>query len=385
MKRSLLSSIQYGLGLQVLLALMGAGAAEEVYVSTHGSDENPGTMEQPFRTISHAYAKRAKRGVTIVVMPGVYTDYRPRWGIYLGESGNDKAPIVVKSQVPGRAVIEGENKENRNQGFYVFGDYNLVDGFEVRNCPHGGFAIYGNGNRIINNEIHHNGTPASDSTDGRDGIYSEKDTRDNCYAANSIHDNGRAHSRLDHGLYLCGQNEMVINNVVFRNAGSGLQIAGYTTVRNMRVYNNVMAWNGTSGIILWMRLRGVEIENNILYHNALCGIWSYKAHGGGVRVSHNLCFGNGEGDYNFTHGGSDYKYDLEETITRDPGFVNGESAGFDARLREGSAAIGAGVNLCRVFGKDKTGEARPESERWDLGAFAFKPEKGEAEHKQPQN
>jgi len=33
---------------------------------------------------------------------------------------------------------------------------------------------------------------------------------------------------------------------------TGIQIAGYNTVSTMKVYNNVVAFNGASGIILWM-------------------------------------------------------------------------------------------------------------------------------------
>ena len=107
-------------------------------------------------------------------------------------------------------------------------------------------------------------TPPDTSTNGRDGVYSNEGTSGNYYAANSIHDNGRTGSNYDHGLYLCGQNETVINNLLYRNASSGLQIAGYTTVSSMKVYNNVMAWNGRQGIILWMALeRGGHQEQ---YH-----------------------------------------------------------------------------------------------------------------------
>jgi hypothetical protein len=46
----------------------------------------------------------------------------------------------------------------------------------------------------------------------------------------------------------------------------------------MKAYKNVMAWNGTSEIILWMALKGVDIKNNILYHNGHKGLGSYDAH-----------------------------------------------------------------------------------------------------------
>ncbi len=232
----------------MLLALARAQAAD-LYVSTSGSDSNPGTSSQPFRTITYAYS-RAGAGATIHVLPGIYYDYTSGWGIHLGSSGSASSPIVLHSETRGGAIIDGQNASDRNVGFYIDGDYNVVDGFVVRNCPNGGISIWSDGNRITYNEIHHNGNPASTSTNGRDGVYSNEGTSGNYYACNFIHDNGRAGSNLDHGLYLCGQNETILDNVLLHNAATGLQVAGYTTVSNMKVYNNVMAWNGTDGIIL---------------------------------------------------------------------------------------------------------------------------------------
>jgi hypothetical protein len=342
--------------------------ASDLYVSTSGSDSNSGTSASPFRTIIYAYSQ-ASGGTTIHVLPGNYTDYTSGWGIRLGKSGSSPSPIVLHSETPGGAIIDGGNASDRNEGFYIDGDYNTVDGFEIRNCPNGGFSIWGNGNRIINNEIHHNGNPASSSTNGRDGVYSNEGTSGNYYAGNYVHDNGRSGSTLDHGLYLCGNDETVINNVLLRNAASGLQIAGYTTVSNMKVYNNVMAWNGTQGIILWMALDGVDIKNNILYHNAVYGVHSYDAHGSGIVFDHNLNFANGSGDYDLTGGASDYTYSLGTTVAADPSFVNGTSSGFDAHLASGSPCIGAGLNLSPVLTCDIDGAKRPASGAWDLGAY----------------
>jgi parallel beta helix pectate lyase-like protein len=351
-----------------LVSVLAPAQAADLYVSTQGSDSNPGTSEQPFRTIAQAYGL-AGPGVTIYVMPGVYDEYDSGWGIHLGASGTASRPIVLESQVRGKAIIDGQNTSDRNVGFYIDGSYNVIDGFEIRNCPNGGITIWGDGNEILNNEIHHNGNPDSSSTNGRDGVYSNEGTTDNFYAANSIHDNGRAGSNLDHGLYLCGQNETVINNLLFRNAATGLQVAGYTTVSNMKVYNNVMAWNGTDGIILWLDLSGVDIRNNILYQNGHYGLGSYDGHGSDVVVDHNLSYGNGYGDFDYTSGGSDYSYTQGTTIFADPLFVNEASGDFDAHLGNGSPAIRAGLNLRSVFGTDKDGWARPTTDAWDLGVY----------------
>lgn len=338
------------------------------YVSTQGSDSNPGTSTQPFRTLTAAYS-HARAGDTLLVMAGVYTDYTSGWGLHLGSSGTASSPIVLRSQVRGGAIIDGLNASDRNQGIYLDGSYNIVDGFEIRNGTHGGIAIYGNGNRILNCHIHHNGNQASTSTNGRDGIYDDQTTSGNCYIGNYIHHNGRNGSNLDHGLYVCGDNEQVINNVVLINAACGLQIAGYTTVNNLKVYNNVFAFNGTDGIIVWMALSGIDIKNNVFSQNGHYGIGSYSATGNGVLVDHNVTYGNGYGDFDFT--GGSFSYSLGTTFYSDPRFVNETSSGFDPHLTAGSPAILAGVNLSSVFTTDMAGASRPSSGPWDIGVYIY--------------
>jgi hypothetical protein len=350
------------------MSLVGARGAT-VYVSTTGSDSNPGTAAQPFRTITYAYSQVGP-GTTILVAPGTYTDYTSGWGLHLGKSGTASSPIVLQSQVRGGAVIDGQFASDRNTGIYIDGTYNVVIGFGITRAPTTGVVLYGNSNQILNDEIYNNGTQGSTDPEGQ-GIYSGHGTSGNVYDGNYIHDNGYAGSNLDHGLYLCGQNEVVANNVVLRNAAYGLQIAGYNTVSGMKVYNNVFAYNGKSGIILWMSLNGVDIENNIIYKNGILGIDSYEATGSGVVVDHNLVFGNGSGNYDFTDSGSDYSYSLGTTISSDPLFANDTSSGFDAHLSAGSPAIGAGLNLSSVFTYDLADAPRPSTGAWDLGAYVY--------------
>ncbi len=369
MKHAVRTAGLYAVGLNLVLALVRAQGAD-FYVSTSGSDSNPGTSAQPFRTITHAYAYAAP-GVTIHVLPGVYYDYTSNWGIHLGASGTASSPIVLISTVVGGAIIDGQNTSDRNEGFYVDGNYNIVDGFEVRNAPLGGFAIYGNGNQIRNNHIHHNGNPASTSTNGRDGIYSDPGTSGNVYAGNTIDHNGRSGSNLDHGLYLCGDNELVLNNVLLANPSCGLQIAGYSTVSNMKVYNNVMAYNGTDGIVLWQALSGIDIKNNIFYQNGHWGVGSSAATGSGVVLNNNLSYGNIYGDFDFAGSGSSYSYSQSGNVLADPRLVNGNAISFDPHLAAGSPAIAAGLNLRSVFTTDMAGAPRPASGPWDLGVYVY--------------
>jgi hypothetical protein len=341
-----------------------------LYVSTSGSDSYPGTSSQPLRTIVQAYSL-ASGGTTIIVKAGTYTDYNSGWGLHLGKNGTSSSPITLKSEVPGGAVIDGQNASDRNVGLYIDGSYNIVDGFEIKNGPKGGITIWANNNQILNCNIHNNGNPANSTTSGLDGIYSEESTSGNIYRANYIHDNGRSGSSLDHGLYLCGKNEVVINNLVRGNTGNGLQVAGYTTVANLKVYNNVFAYNGANGIILWQSLSGIDIKNNIVYQNGHYGIGSYDAHGSAVNVDHNVSYGNDYGDFSFRDGGSDFAYNLSSPVYSDPLFANGNLGSFDPHLKSGSPAIQSALNLYSTFTTDMSGAQRQSSGSWDLGVYKY--------------
>jgi hypothetical protein len=368
MSKNAVSLRRLGMLIGMFVAIHAHGAT--LYVSTSGDDSNPGTSSQPLRTIIGAYS-RATAGTTIIVKAGTYSDYNSGWGIHLGKSGTASSPITLKSETQWGAVIDGHNASDRNVGFYIDGNYNIVDGFEIKNGPHGGITIWSSNNQILNCNIHNNGNPASSSTQGQDGVYSEEGTGGNTYRANYIHHNGRTGSNLDHGLYLCGNNEVIINNILFANAANGIQVAGYTTVSNMKIYNNIMAHNGANGIVLWLSLNGVDIKNNIIYKNGHSGIGSWDAHGGGVKVDHNISYGNTLTDFNFRDGGSDYAYTLGANTYSDPQLANAGSSGFDPHLKSGSPGIQSAVNLSSTFTTDMTGAQRPSSGSWDLGVYKY--------------
>jgi hypothetical protein len=359
-------NILCGLTSLITMSLVGAQAAT-YYVATTGSDSNPGTSASPFRTITYAYS-HASAGTTILVASGTYTDYQSGWGLHLNKSGTSSSPIILKSQVRGGAILDGQFGSDRHDGIYLDGSYNVIDGFGITRAPITGVFIMGDGNKIINDEIYNNSTQGSSDPEGQ-GIYSDQNTANNIYENNYIHDNGYAGSNLDHGLYLCGQNEVVANNVVVRHPSRGLQIAGYVAINNIKVYNNVFAWNGKHGITVWMAMNGADIRNNICYGNGLYGIEFYAATGSGVTVDHNLVYGNGSGNYSFTDGGSTVGYTLGTTISSDPKLANETQSGFDAHLTSGSPAIGAGLNFYSTFTTDMTGAARPSSGAWDIGSY----------------
>src|SRR5688500_1603583 len=125
-----------------LLSAVVAATGADLYVSPQGNDSNDGTSARPLRTIGRAYSLVAP-GSAVVVMPGVYTDYTSGWGLRLSRSGTASSPIVLRSAVRGGAVIDGQDGSDRNKAIYLQGNYNIIDGFQIKGGPYHGIFIEG--------------------------------------------------------------------------------------------------------------------------------------------------------------------------------------------------------------------------------------------------
>jgi len=180
------------------------------------------------------------------------------------------------------------------------------------------------------------------SQNGQCGIYSGPKQHDNRYAHNYITYNGRlnANNQLDHGLYLCGDSEIVTYNVITHNASYGIQVAGGSTVSRIKIYNNVLAFNGVSGIVLWLNIVNADIKNNIFYKNATFGIRTSGATGSGNMIDYNLFYGNSNGSWSLSPAGF-YSLGNRNILNKDPLFLDENS--FD--LKTESPAINAGTNV----------------------------------------
>jgi hypothetical protein len=72
------------------------------YISPHGSDQNRGTIDEPWRTLEHALQKLSP-GDTLYLRGGTYYEN----GIVVRTKGTASAPIVIQSYPGERAVIDG--------------------------------------------------------------------------------------------------------------------------------------------------------------------------------------------------------------------------------------------------------------------------------------
>ena len=133
------------------------------YVSTTGSDSNPGTISSPWRTIQHA-ANSVQAGDTVFVRGGVYNE-----SVNISVSGSATAgPITFQSFLGEQAVIDGTGlipSTSGTQGLINITNqsYISIQGFEIRNyqtssasAAPAGIWVSGSGSSIqlLNNAIH---------------------------------------------------------------------------------------------------------------------------------------------------------------------------------------------------------------------------------------
>lgn len=342
-----------------------------------------------YPTIQSAY-DACSPGDTVVVSNDVYTTANQCNVLDMYDNGSPGAPITVEAANVGGAILDGQNILGSNSnGFtvYIDGNYNVLQGFKVRNGYFGGIAIAEcSYNRILKNEVYSNGW-VSDNVNGNFGIYDDPTTANNSYIGNYVHDNGRISqgSRYDHGMYLCGTtNEVVMNNLIVGNCDSGIQVASedVTGVTNMNIYNNTIVSNRYgNGVELVGEMDGINIANNIFYGNGYyctnvaygIGTWycsSTNYHGSAsVQIDNNLFYNNLDGAWNMTYGTPDgtVTWSAAGNITNDPEFFNPAS---NWHVQKCSPAIDSGLTLSAVT-NDCDGVPRPIpfGGDYDIGAY----------------
>ena len=142
------------------------------YVSTAGSDSNPGTQAEPWRTIQHA-ANTVRAGGTVNVQGGVYEEL-----VTIKASGSATAGFITFQSYPGEtAVLDAAHltPSGRQAVLSIHNQsYVRVEGFEIRNfhtAEHRptplGISVMGSGSHIelLKNNVHH----IEQTFEGRDG------------------------------------------------------------------------------------------------------------------------------------------------------------------------------------------------------------------------
>jgi parallel beta-helix repeat protein len=230
------------------------------YVATNGSDNNAGTIDQPFATLQHAVNQiKDGAGGNIYLRGGVYDNAGGVWinGLH---DGSATSRLVIQPYQNEAVLIEANSTA---AAIAVGGDYVDIIGLEVRNSKQGIIGWGAHNLRILNNIIHdvQDTGIASYAPDvfGAGDILVDGNT---VYRTNLSNQGRQENGAWGSGITMSRtQNAVVTNNLVYENWGEGITA---TLSDNVRVANNVVYDNYSVQLYLDNATNTI-FENNLAY------------------------------------------------------------------------------------------------------------------------
>ena len=225
------------------------------YVSTTGSDSNPGTLSSPWRTIQHA-SNSVQAGDSVYVRGGVYNE-----SVNISVSGSAIAGPITFQTYPGeQAIVDGTGLVSPTSGTQgliniVNQSYISIQGLEIRNYQTSsasgtpaGIWVSGSGSNIqIVNNLIHNIVTTSETTGSAFGIAVYGTAAPASLDAVTISGNQVYNLRTgtSESVNVDGNvtNFVIANNVVHDNDNIGIDVIGFEGVSPDPAYD--YARNGT--------------------------------------------------------------------------------------------------------------------------------------------
>jgi hypothetical protein len=340
-----------------------------LYVATTGSDSNPGTESEPFRTITRA-ARAAKPDTTIHVASGTY-----RENVRTQVNGTSSGRIRYVSDVRWGAKIIGAGTE----GMWTnTGNFTDIVGFDVSGSGRLGILNNGSYTLIATNHVHDLAISGGCTGSGGAGIINANyNASDGDIIGNVVHDIGSpGKCNGVQGIYSSNLRGLIHNNIVFRASSWGIHL--WHAADNVMIANNTLFANGGrgmgGGIVIGsgdgpggVILDNTKVINNIVYKNAGSGIMQYcnsepNCIGANNTVSNNLVYANGSA-ITMRVGSA------QDTISADPQFVDFQADGTgNYHLKSTSPAINQGLSASAPA-TDIDNVARPRGGATDIGAY----------------
>jgi hypothetical protein len=381
-----------------------SGSGRAYYVGTNGSDSNPGTLQNPFRTITKGLAVLTA-GDILYIREGTY----PGINNYVTRipSGTSWTNPVTIAAYPGESVsltgnhpgvgatiaIQADNLQ------YVSFENLIVDAasaateaisinqpasgntsatphhlrfkdMEVKNALHNCVQVngYSHHNWFTGGSYHHcglaNPTLPLGSVNKYHGFYSADS--DSVYEKLHIYDIiGRDFMQpYSWGMHFYNSNPPCANRNVIRSiyAHETAGILVWCGDSNM-VYNNIVS-GGTYGFSIGGGATNAKVYNNTIYNNSSIGIDTVNSTG--TIIKNNIIYQNGGGAINNAGVG----VIISNNLTINPKFV--DTSANDFRLQSGSPAVDTATNLLSEgVTIDYAGRSRPQGSGFDIGAFEY--------------
>jgi hypothetical protein len=326
------------------------------HVATTGSDSDPGSAAQPWRTVQKAL-DALRPSQRAVVHAGTYDQ-----ALDLDRACAAGQPCTVEAAVgEARPVLRATDdhvlRVNEEGAYWRFRGFTFRDA----NITSGGLVdLYGHHLELSGNEL---------TASGDQDFYLDEASHHVQLLGNHMHHSGLGRTHQSHGAYVQGDDHLVANNLIHDHPyGFGIQV--YDKGLRSIVVNNTITHNAHSGIVVGGGggVSGVIVRNNILAYNEDQGLsWDSTCPDGSAgttEADHNVIFGNANGAIDdqdcpatSTAGGNRISDPLFASAGGRNFHLNASSPAFDYALPEWAPAA------------DHDGNARPQGGDPDAGAY----------------
>ena len=287
----------------VLAQPLPVAASGTLYVdgsTTNCNNSGPGSVNQPFCTISAA-AAAASPGVSVLVNSGTYFE-----NVNVSRSGISGAPISFAPSPGSSVTVTGQL-----HGFTVSGQsWIVISGFNITGTSGYGILLSSSSHVTVDgNHVSYSGQPERANT--AEGIYLTStasslianNTVDHNSATgiavlnssinvevrrNLVYNNAEQWERNAQGIEVESASAVVDYNVVHDNEDTGIQF--YPGANNARAYGNVSYNNGDHGIDN-LNVTGGSVIGNTVYHNCTSGI-NVEGTSGNNLIENNIAVDN---------------------------------------------------------------------------------------------
>ncbi len=233
--------------------------ATVLYVATNGSDSNPGTISQPFQTISKAVSRIGNdQGGTIYVRGGTYANT----AVWIGSTndGSATSPLVIQPYASEKVYLKGTSTKDV---IGVGGQYVTIKGFDVGYGGKGIIGVKAQNLQVLNNTVH-------DVNGHGIGIYGNTafGTSNINVSGNTVYNTALSNKSLTayswaSGITISrGKNATVTNNRVYQNYGEGIAI---TLSDSVYVGNNTAYDNFSVGGVYLDNATKTTVESNLIF------------------------------------------------------------------------------------------------------------------------
>jgi hypothetical protein len=275
------------------------------YVSTDGNDQNPGTIDRPWKSIQHA-AEVLEPGESVYVRGGVYNEM-----VFVEVSGSESGGSITFQSYPDEtAVLDGSGLTYRYgpKGFSVYDQHHItIKGFEIRNYTSAssrevpaGIYVEGAADHIWleNNYIHHIKNTGAEAEDFQGanayGLTVRGEDEEHTIYDVTIIGNELAYLTLgsSEALVLNGnvENFTISNNIVHDVDNIGIDLIGFE-----ELVDDPELDRARNGVVSNNTVYNVDSGSNPAYHGDQSAAGIYVDGGRDILIEHNHVFSNNYG------------------------------------------------------------------------------------------